>query len=52
MKKSKKTQGAQKGEDDSDEDQDPLLRNPNIAAGKKLAISDLSAPRELSRRER
>lgn len=29
-----------------------MLANPNIAVGKRLNISDLSAPRELSRRER
>ena len=37
---------------EEEEDDDPLLTNPNRTAGKRLAISDLSAPRELSRRER
>lgn len=44
----KKKQAAQKQQD---EDEDPDLVNPNHV-GKKLNISDLSAPRELSRRER
>ena len=57
MKKKKKELAAQKakgddGEDDDDSDQDPLLANPNLAVGKKMNISDLSAPRQLSRRER
>ena len=39
-------------DDDSDDDQDPLLANPNVAVGKKMNISDLNAPRQLSRRER
>ncbi|KAH9837701.1 casein kinase substrate phosphoprotein PP28-domain-containing protein [Rhodofomes roseus] len=50
--KKKKGQQKQDGEEDEDSDQDPLLANPNIAAGKKLAISDIGAPRELTRRER
>ncbi|KAI0326287.1 hypothetical protein GY45DRAFT_122109 [Cubamyces sp. BRFM 1775] len=52
--KKKKGQAKQaNGEDEEeDEDEDPLLANPNIAAGKRLNISDLSAPRELSRKER
>ena len=36
------------GEDDLDED----LVNPNRGVQKRLNISDLNAPRELSRRER
>ncbi|RPD60683.1 hypothetical protein L226DRAFT_533133 [Lentinus tigrinus ALCF2SS1-7] len=58
LKKQKKAAAAAKkgaangDEDDEEEDDDPLLTNPNRTAGKRLAISDLSAPRELSRRER
>ncbi|KAI0692322.1 hypothetical protein BC835DRAFT_60504 [Cytidiella melzeri] len=53
MKKDKKAQDAQKAEgSDEDEDQDPLFANPNIAAGKKMDLSSLSAPRTLSRREK
>lgn len=53
----KKQKGAAKqqkdGEDDDeDEDEDPVLANPNLNVGKKMTISDLSAPRQLSRRER
>ncbi|KAI0742785.1 casein kinase substrate phosphoprotein PP28-domain-containing protein [Daedaleopsis nitida] len=43
---------AKEDDEDDEEADDPLLTNPNRAAGKRLAISDLSAPRELSRRER
>ncbi|KAJ8469150.1 hypothetical protein ONZ51_g9181 [Trametes cubensis] len=53
--KKKKGQAKQQANGDGeeeDEDEDPLLANPNIAAGKRLNISDLSAPRELSRKER
>ncbi|THH19264.1 hypothetical protein EUX98_g8811 [Antrodiella citrinella] len=38
--------------DGSDVDKDPLIANPNLAMGKKMNISDLNAPRELTRRER
>jgi hypothetical protein len=41
-----------KGDGDDDEDDDEDLVNPNRGAQKRLNISDLSAPRELSRRER
>jgi len=47
-----KQQQAAGDEDEEDGDQDPLFQNPNIAAGKKMNIADLSAPRELTRRER
>jgi len=52
--KKKKVQAKQQDgvAEEDDEDDDPLLVNPNIAAGRKLNISDLSAPRELTRRER
>jgi hypothetical protein len=52
MKKDKKNQAQKDEEDEEDEDQDPLLANPNTAVGKKMNLSSLSAPRELSRRER
>lgn len=53
LKKQGKTNNQQQAADeDEDKDQDPLFANPNIAAGKKMNISDLSAPRELTRRER
>ena len=54
MKKQKKQAAQKKGDDDEEEDsdQDPLFANPNTAVGKKMNISDLSAPRQLSRRER
>ncbi len=42
--------GAKRG-DGTDDDDDDLLINPNHVT-KKLNISDLSAPRELTRRER
>ncbi|KDQ55928.1 hypothetical protein JAAARDRAFT_36704 [Jaapia argillacea MUCL 33604] len=42
-----------KGKKDGDgETEDPYLVNANHAAGKNLSISDLSAPREMTRRER
>ena len=44
--------GANGEGDEEEEDDDPLLTNPNRAAGKRLAIADLGAPRELTRRER
>lgn len=49
----KKKQGKkeQKGSDDEDDDDDEDLINPNHVA-KKLTISDIGAPREMSRRER
>ncbi|KAI0759064.1 casein kinase substrate phosphoprotein PP28-domain-containing protein [Fomes fomentarius] len=57
LAKKKKAAAAAKGANgDEDEEEgggeDPLLVNPNRAAGKRLNISDLAAPRELSRRER
>jgi len=52
MKKDKKQVGQKDDESEEDADQDPLFANPNIAVGKKMDISSLSAPRELSRRER
>lgn len=51
MKKNKKQQ-PKTGDEEEEEGVDPLLANPNRALGKKLNISDLDAPRELSRRER
>ena len=57
--KKKKAQAAQAkkqanggDEDEDEEDDDPLLVNPNHAAGKRMNLADLSAPRELTRRER
>ncbi|EPS98854.1 hypothetical protein FOMPIDRAFT_1024437 [Fomitopsis schrenkii] len=51
--KKKKGQQEQKLEnEDDDSDAEPILANPNIAAGKKLAISDIGSARELTRRER
>ena len=47
----KKQAKATEGADDEDEDEDELLVNPNHVS-KKLNISDLSAPRQLTRRER
>ena len=53
-KEGKRGEGADDGHDDDggeDEDEDELIANPNRVT-KKLNISDLSAPRELTRRER
>lgn len=58
--KKKKAQAAQAkkqtngdGEDEEEEgDKDPVLVNPNHSVGKRMNLSDLSAPRELSRKER
>lgn len=51
----KKKQGAKKpgagGEDEEEEEDESDLINPNHVT-KKLTISDIGAPRELSRRER
>ncbi|KAH9921128.1 casein kinase substrate phosphoprotein PP28-domain-containing protein [Fomitopsis serialis] len=41
-----------RGDEDEGSDQEPILANPNIAAGKKLNIADLGSSRELTRRER
>lgn len=46
-----KKQGAQKQKEQGEEEEDPDLINPNHVE-KKLNISDLGAPRELTRRER
>jgi hypothetical protein len=43
--------GGQKADDDESEEDDTDLINPNHVA-KKLTISDIGAPREMSRRER
>ncbi|CAL1698151.1 unnamed protein product [Somion occarium] len=51
LKKKAKSKAQENGEEEA-EDEDPILANPNLNVGKKLNISDLSAPRELSRRER
>src|SRR4051812_42813254 len=45
----KKKQAEERAKQD---DEDPDLINPNHAPAKKIAISDLGAPRELTRRER
>ncbi|KAI1789663.1 casein kinase substrate phosphoprotein PP28-domain-containing protein [Ganoderma leucocontextum] len=56
--KKKKTEAAQAKkqangeEEDVGEDGEPVLVNPNHSAGKRMNLSDLSAPRELSRKER
>lgn len=50
--KKKKAQAKQQQNAEDEEEEDPLFVNPNTAAGKKMNISDLSAPRELTRRER
>lgn len=52
LKKKQKQKPQQKDGDEEEEDDDPLLANTNRAIGKKLNISDLSAPRELTRKER
>ncbi|KAF9784805.1 casein kinase substrate phosphoprotein PP28-domain-containing protein [Thelephora terrestris] len=49
LKKGKKKEAVE--EVDEDEDEDPLLANPNRTIG-RMKISDLSAPRELTRKER
>ncbi|OBZ74557.1 hypothetical protein A0H81_05428 [Grifola frondosa] len=52
--KKKKAQAKQQAEvenDEDQEDQDPLFTNPNIAAGKRMNLADLGAPRELHARE-
>lgn len=50
LKKQKGQAATQNG--DEDEDEDPILANPNITVGKRMNISDLNAPRELTRKER
>ena len=52
MKKKAKQKPQGKDGDEEEEEEDPILANPNRAIGKKMNISDLSAPRELSRKER
>lgn len=49
-RKALKKQGKKKEEDEG-EDEDPLLANPNRGIG-RMKISDLSAPREMTRKER
>ena len=49
-KQGKKKQVAQEDEEEDDDD-DPLLANPNRTMG-RMKISDLNAPRELTRKER
>jgi len=52
-KAGKKPQAAAaKADEDDDEEEDPIFKNPNVTVGKKLTISDLDAPRELTRREK
>ena len=51
LKKKQAAEKANKAGEDGDGDDDDLLVNPNHVT-KKLNISDLSAPRELTRRER
>lgn len=58
LKKKQAAEGAGKAQDEKqdgdgggDEDEDALIANPNHVT-KKLNISDLSAPRQLTRRER
>ena len=50
-KEGKRGEGADDDDDGDGEDEDELTANPNHVT-KKLNISDLSAPRELTRRER
>lgn len=51
-RKALKKQGKKKEVvEEEDEDEDPLLVNPNRAIG-RMKISDLDAPRELTRKER
>jgi len=53
LKKNQKAKAdAEEKAEGSDIDNDPLLANPNTSVGKRLNIADLSAPRQLSRRER
>lgn len=52
MKKKKSPQQEKLENEDDDSDAEPILANPNIAAGKKLAISDIGSVREPTRRER
>lgn len=47
----KKKQG-KKANDDDEDDEDADLVNPNRVPVKNMTISDLDAPRELTRRER
>ncbi|KAI0063381.1 hypothetical protein BV25DRAFT_1869840 [Artomyces pyxidatus] len=51
LKKKQAAEKAQKAAADGDEEEDEFLVNPNRVA-KKLNISDLNEPRELSRKER
>jgi hypothetical protein len=50
QKKQAKTKAT--GTIEEEEDEDPLLANPNHSGMKMLKLSEVSAPRELSRRER
>lgn len=53
-RKALKKQGKKKEmieEEEEDEDEDPLLANPNRTVG-RMKISDLGAPREMTRKER
>lgn len=50
--KGKKQGGDDEDDDEEEEDEDPILANPNLNVGKRMNLSDLSAPRELTRRER
>ncbi|KAI0718471.1 casein kinase substrate phosphoprotein PP28-domain-containing protein [Fomitopsis betulina] len=52
LKKKKSPQQEKLENEDDDSDAEPILANPNIAAGKKLAISDIGSVREPTRRER
>jgi hypothetical protein len=50
-KQGKKKEVVEEDEEDEDEDEDPLLANPNRTVG-RMKISDLVAPREMTRKER
>jgi len=50
LKKHGKKKEAEEKQDE-DEDEDPLLANPNRTVG-RMKISDLNAPREMTRKER
>jgi predicted nucleic acid-binding Zn-ribbon protein len=52
QKKKSKVEEKTEEKDEEEDDEDEDLVNPNRAGIKNLNISDLSAPRELSRRER
>jgi hypothetical protein len=54
-RKALKKQGKKKqtaDEDEDEEDEDPLLANPNRAAGRMMKISDIGVGKELTRKER